>query len=92
MSIELAALISICTLGLGFVAARRNFKTEVKQDTTEMTTVIVKLENIQGGISEIKTDVKGIKDDVKSLDRRVTIVEESTKSAQKRIDEIKEGR
>lgn len=91
MTIELGILISIITMLLGLYAGRRNFRNDVKTDTTEMTTVIVKLENIQGGITEIKGDLKNVTDDIKELDRRVTVVEQSTISAQKRIDELKEG-
>lgn len=89
MNIELTILISICTLVFGFLAAKRNFTGDIKQDTTEMTTVIVKLENIQSGVSEIKNDLKNVKEDIKEIDRRLTINEQIAKSAQKRIDEIK---
>ena len=54
-----------------------------------MTTVIVTLENIQGGIAEIKNDIKSANEDIRGLDLRVTAVEQSIKSAHNRIDELK---
>ena len=54
-----------------------------------MTTVIVKLENIRVGISDLKSDLKRTAEDLKGIDRRLTVVEESVKQAHKRINEIK---
>lgn len=51
-----------------------------------MTTVIVKLEAIGTGVSEIKSDIRNIKSDVQELRDRVIIVEQSVKSAHKRLD------
>ena len=55
-----------------------------------MTTMIVKLENISMGISEIKSEMNNIKCDLTQRERLV-IVEESCKSAHKRIDTAWKG-
>ena len=46
---------------------RRNNKCDDKYDATQLTTVIVKLENIGDGVTEIKSDLKNIKDDIKEF-------------------------
>lgn len=62
-----------------------------KDNTTELTTVIVKLENIGNGISDIKAEIASLKDDQKDDHDRLIRVEESLASAWKRINEISSG-
>lgn len=61
-------------------------KKGAKEDTTAMTMITVKLESIQDGIKEIKSDLKNVKTDLQEIRERLVIVEQSTKSAHKRID------
>lgn len=93
MSIELTILLSVISVCIsavfGYATFSRNKSTDTKKDASDMTTVIVKLENISTGISEIKLDIKDVKNEVKELRERVAKVESSTKSAHNRIDEIK---
>lgn len=78
-------LVAAC---VAYFTVKRGKSQDDKKDTTEMTTVIVKLESISSGISEIKSDMKNVKEDVVDLRERLAIVEQSTKSAHHRIDEI----
>ena len=59
---------------------------ETKESTGAITEVTVKLELINDGIKEIKTDLKSMKQDVQTIRERLAIVEQSVKSAHKRID------
>jgi len=92
MTIEVALLISGVSVAFGIFAGisnlRRNQKLDDKKDATEMTTVIVKLENIGNGITEIKSEINNVKNDIKEDRERIIRVEESAKQAHKRIDEI----
>lgn len=92
MTIEVALLISGVSVAFGIFAGisniRRNQKIDDKKDATEMTTVIVKLENIGNGITEIKSEINNVKNDIKEDRERIIRVEESAKSAHKRIDDI----
>jgi len=92
MTIEVALLISGVSVAFGIFAGisnlRRNQKLDDKRDATEMTTVIVKLENISNGITEIKSEINNVKKDIKEDRERIIRVEESVKQAHKRIDEI----
>ena len=63
-------------------------KASEKEDTSQITTVLIKLENISEGITEIKSDMRSVKEDVQKLRERIVAVEASTKSAHKRIDHI----
>lgn len=62
-----------------------------KENTTELTTVIVKLESIGTGISDIKSELAHLKDDQKEDHDKLIKMESSLATAWKRIDEIKEG-
>lgn len=71
MTIELALVISGLSVAFaiyqGICNLRRNNKLDDKKDATQLTTVIVKLENIGDGVTEIKSDLKNIKDDIKEF-------------------------
>lgn len=60
-----------------------------KESTSELTTVIVKLENIGSGIRDIKAEIANMKDDQKEDHERLIKVEASVATAWKRIDEIR---
>ena len=59
-----------------------------KDSATEMTTVIVKLENIGSGIADIKAEIASLKDDQKNDHDKLIKLEASVATAWKRIDEI----
>ena len=44
---------------------------------------------IKEGVDELKRDNRDLKDDIRSLDHRVTLVESSVKSAHHRLDDMK---
>ena len=60
-----------------------------KENTTELTTVIVKLENIGNGISDIKSEIASMKTDQKEDHDRLIKVESSLSSLWKQFNESK---
>lgn len=81
-------VISICSLLLaGYTFLSKNSK----ENTTELTTVIVKLESIGNGISDIKSELAHLKDDQKEDHDRLIKLETSLATVWKRIDELKEA-
>jgi outer membrane murein-binding lipoprotein Lpp len=92
MTIELALLISLVSVAFGVYSGVRNLSRNNRKDTidetSQMTTVVVKLENIASGVHEIKSDVREMKSEMNGLRERLTIAEQVAKSAHKRIDEI----
>ena len=89
MNINTGVLIALIGCIVGLAGWLRNHDSDNEKETSNMTTVIVKLENIRGSISDLKLDLKRTAEDLQSIDRRLTVVEESTKQAHKRINEIK---
>ena len=60
-----------------------------EESTTELTTVIVKLENIGDGIADIKSEIAGMKNDQKEDHDRLIQVESSLSSLWKQFNEYK---
>ena len=92
MAATIGIVISLLSLTVaaivGFTNIRRNKKSDDRRDAAEMTTVIVKLETISTGITEIKSDMRNLQTGMQELRDRLIIVEQSTKSAHHRIDKI----
>ncbi len=61
-----------------------------KENTSELTTVIVKLENIGAGISDIKSEIASMKNDQKEDHDRLIKLDASLSAAWKQINELKE--
>lgn len=80
--------ISICSLLLaGYTFLSKNNK----ENTTELTTVIVSLDNIKSGIADIKAELNSIKSSQKEDHDKLIRVEESLKSAWKQINKLSVG-
>jgi peptidoglycan hydrolase CwlO-like protein len=62
-----------------------------KENTTELTTVIVSLDNIKTGIADIKAELNSIKSSQKEDHDKLIRIEESLKSAWKQINKIQVG-
>lgn len=96
MQIEVPILISFLSLCIAGVVAvtsiRRNKATDDRKEASEMTTLIVKLENINNGVNEIKSDMRNMRNDIQDLRDRLIIVEQSTKSAHHRLDGLDGGK
>ena len=89
MDVNTGILIALIGCIVGLAGWLRNHDTDNERETSNMTTVIVKLENIRVGISDLKSDLKRTAENLKGIDHRLTVVEESVKQAHKRINEIK---
>ena len=92
--IEVTLVISFISLAFAMYAGIntliRNRRMEDKKDASELTTVIVKLEGISRDTSEIKNDLKDVKQDVKKHDELIIRIDESLKSAWKAINKIQD--
>ncbi len=92
MTVEVSLLIAGISLAFGLYQGisnlKRNKSTDDKKDATEMTTVIVKLESISDGITEIKSDIRNVKQEQQEFRERLVVVEQSAKSLHHRVDAI----
>jgi len=92
MTIEVALLISVISVTFGIYSGisnlKRNNTSDIKKDAVETATINVKLDTISKGVDDIKLEQKSTSKDIKDLNERMIMVEQSTKSAHHRIDEI----
>ena len=90
MEIEAALMISGISLAFGIYTGisnlKRTEKNDAKMDASQLTTVIVKLETIGTGVAEIKSEMSGVKTEVRDIRDRLIKVESSASSAHKRLD------
>lgn len=90
MTIEIALVISIISVAFalyqGFSSMKRDRTNDDRNEASQLTTVIVKLENIGNGIVEIKNKLNNMEAEIREARERIVIVEESTKAAHKRMD------
>lgn len=88
--IDFSLLISIISVGIAFVVAitnnRRSNSVADKKEATEITTMVVKLENIGNDTRDIKNELRNIRTEVGDLRERVIIAEQTSKSLHKRVD------
>lgn len=96
MTVEVAVLIAGVSLAFGIYQGvsnlKRNKEADDKNEASQLTTVIVKLENIGIGVTEIKSEINNIKSETKDNRERLIKVEESAKQAHKRLDMIEKRR
>lgn len=92
MTIELSLLIA----GLGCAFAiffglknnRRADDKEIADRVARDTKINIKLDDISGDVKEIRYDITETKKQVAEMDKRLVIVEQATKSAHHRLDDI----
>lgn len=94
MTIELTILISVLSFSFavytGVSNMKRNQRAETKSETTSMTTVIVKLENISASIGELKTSTKSFQEEIKDLRERQIRTEEKLDNMGARINSFEQ--
>ncbi|PAQ12616.1 hypothetical protein CD798_18225 [Bacillaceae bacterium SAOS 7] len=91
MQIEVGFLLTAIGVLVGFLTYYRNRDKDVRSDASENAVIRTKLDAISSGIELIRADIQKNESRVESLSERVTRVEESSKQAHKRIDNIEKG-
>ena len=89
MSIEVALVISAAAFVVSLVQAvfnmRRANRSDSKEDSAQLTTVIVKLESINDDTREIKSDLRDVKSDLKDHSERLVKAEQQIKVLEKNV-------
>lgn len=68
-----------------FTNMRRANKKDDKDESTQMTTVIVKLENIGDDIKDVKTDVRELRGDMMNHTERLAAIEQKVRALDKAV-------
>ena len=72
----------------GLIGLRKSTRSEAGKHASEMMMVIVKLEDISVGVTEIKSDLSGVKSDIRDLTERLIVAEQAIKQAHRRLDDL----
>lgn len=95
MNIEPTVLISAISVGftvfLGTVTLKTANKKDTKADAAQLAAMLMKLESISDMIAEIKSEMSHVKNDLRESRERLVMVEESSRQAHKRVDELIKG-
>ena len=93
MDVSAIAPIAISVIALVFtwLSFRRNATQDTTASATERATMTADIRYIRQSVDDIKLENKSTQKDVAECMKRLIIVEESAKSAHKRIDEIVKG-
>ena len=92
MTIEFTILLSIISVAaavfFGLSTRARNKEKDVEEDAENKAAIMVKLENIQTGQIEMKTELKGYREEVRRVTEQAVRNEESLRSLHKRVDRM----
>lgn len=83
-----SVLVALISCLLAYFGYKRNKKKDDKEQHEKEVRLEDNFEYIKEKLDELVKDEKETKAEILDLRQRVTVVEESTKSAHKRIDEI----
>ena len=83
----LGAVGVVASIILGTIAYRRAHKQDVASNASTEATLQADITFIKEGISDIKTEQHDMAGNLSNLSERITRVEESVKSAHKRLDQ-----
>lgn len=73
-----------------YMNSKKNLKQDTKEEVATTTKIDTKLDIISKNVDEIRLDNKDISKSIHLLAERVSAVEQSTKSAHHRIDNLEE--
>lgn len=88
MTVEITVLIAVASFLIGLFSFSRNRDKDVKNDASESAVIRTKLDNINAGVESIRIDIKANEKRVSELSERLIRVEESSKQAHKRLDNL----
>jgi septal ring factor EnvC (AmiA/AmiB activator) len=88
MTVELGIIVALLGLVVSYLAYQLNRSKSIKTDSRDSAEVKAELGYIRKGVDDIRIDLKANEKNIAHLSERVTRVEESTKQAHKRIDNL----
>ncbi|MED0702811.1 hypothetical protein [Aeribacillus composti] len=88
MTVEIGIVVAVLGLVITYQAYQLNKTKEVKTDTQESAELKAELGYIRKGVDDIRIDLKANEKQMIALGERITRVEESSKQAHKRIDNL----
>lgn len=89
MNIEITLLCTIAGALLGYMSYKKKTEQDIEDDASQRTLLSTKLDYISKGVDDIRLDIKAQDAKLNNTIERLIKVEESTKSAHHRLDNMK---
>ena len=83
--------VSVGMFVLALLTLRRNTEQDTSAIASERATLNANVQYISGAIDEIKLENRAIRTDLDELKVKVAEIDSATKSAHKRLDDLKKG-
>lgn len=88
LDVQIGIVCTVLGLLIGFLAFKRERDKDVKSDASQSAVMQTKLDAISTGIQNIQVDLKANDRRLGDAEKDIIRIEESAKSAHKRIDSI----
>ena len=89
-TISIGLICAVLGAYISYLAFQRNKTKDIKEEAKNGASINTKLDYIQKGVDDIRIDIKSQELKINGVIERLVKVEESCKSAHKRIDKIEE--
>ncbi|MEG2289906.1 MAG: hypothetical protein RSA29_02560 [Clostridium sp.] len=89
-TISIGAICAVIGAVIGISTFKRNQNKDIKQEGRDDAVISTKLEYISRGVDDIRLEIKAQDRKIEDINGRLIRVEESTKSAHKRIDSLED--
>lgn len=91
-NVTIGVICSVLGVIVSAFTITRLYKQDTKKDAEVSTELKAQLNYISKGVDDIRLDIRAQANKIDAIVERVTRVEESTKSAHHRIDNLEEGK
>lgn len=91
MTMEIGVLVAVLSLVIAYMGYVLNKQKDIKSESQQDAQVSTQLQYISKGVDDIRIDLKANERQLVQLGERITRVEESSKQAHHRINEIAKG-
>ena len=89
LPILISVLALLATVYFNTISKNRREQEEARKDGSELTTVIVKLESISGGVSDIKSDLRNMNTEIRENRERIIRVEDTARQLRDDLNSLK---
>lgn len=91
MNIEITVICTIVGAIIGYMSYQKKNQKDIENDASQKALMASKLDYISTGVDNIRLDIKAQDAKISNIIERLIKVEESTKSAHHRLDDITKG-